>query len=1506
MYAKKHRPMQKLTAICLSVTIAAASLLSGHVFASDEAPQTDYLTGQELLAELREMGLGQDVILDEEAPESDNSSETNTEDPSDTTGEPGDGDQTDGTEPGNPDEGGSGEGATDPGESTPEQPGDGDQTGSTEPGNPDEGGSGEGNTDTDTDPGTDNPDNSDPAASTDPDEGDGAEQDSDQNQPSAPAESTESAPDESTGKDVPLVTQNDEMTVNDPQIPGETPASEEDDNISDEDKTPENDNTSDEDKIPENDNTSDEGKTPEGGDTSNEGETPENSPSQPESSEGELPETSGITEEQRAELAAYVQTLDAEQVVSLDETDITTEEYDDLYSMLTADQLAAIEALLAGPNGEEIYNLIMAAQTLDEVNAILDSLDQAGLNALFGYMSEEQYAAMMDWIDVLEQAAIETALSGGTVNFTDAAPLTGSASAGAPSTVMRRSAARAALYAPPSEEGNDALELSKRVEETEDGYQLVLEAYATGEVTSSTETKTVPTDIVLVLDQSGSMTEYMDTDITYTRTDETLASELYKIEDDLYILDEYGDYRKVTIQRKDVWSYVYSKVPESGRNNRNWGNLYCWNNRENLYYLTDNGDYVEVLMEYSWWDEYYTYTVNGQQYTSDQDSNELPSELSGRLYVREYDYQNRLYEYTFAYRDADGRQVQETVTDTSEQRATAPDWQFYVRSVGDRIQRLEALKDAVSDFIGQVQESAIGKDGQLGTDDDVNHRIAMVGFANGSGSKVMTGTYEESDWWGGSYTVTGIEYSEKGSYDYNSVVGSALMNVTDNEDYRVLTGAVEGLNASGGTMTNQGLEMANDIFNAYEEDYGQAYEDGTRQKVVIVFTDGVPGLYGFDDVGNPYFYDGNISGMAIESAKNIKDGGATVYTIGIFDGADASDPSNLPDYTQGSVEGKQETDNANRFMHLVSSNYPNAIDMDRPGPVNDKLQGNGYYLSASDADALNEIFQTISDQIETPSTTVKLDGNAVLRDVITPYFDIDISDDRNVKAQIVPYAGNNAWDWEAAKNVNRDNIDIDTATNTVDVTGYDYSDEYIWDNKNTGTHGGSKLVVTIPIERDPYFIGGNGVPTNETTSGIYANDEAQGAFETFPVPSVNVPIHYGFDVTDKTIYLSQSQKIDFAAGGVFYDNGRAAASLGGDAKANDYVDITYTVTDSEGNPVGTYTIPAKGTSSWNTNVPPELTPADCAELTITCTVTPIHDADSTQATQAVGTPAGPKLVNPSETAGGDDDKNADIHVLKPTLNFKDTYEDGPTNNYALTENQKDDFITWSDFNTGHAANVASAGEAPDVTLHYTWMGNPSGVITDGKVNLTETANFQVNSITINGKEYTVGEGVDADYHVTSECSYVKDDLALEKDHIEGRHFTIHLPSEFDLTITKTKPGNYVDGETFRFKVSGEDFYAEFTLGEFSDGTEDWSITLKDLKPGEYTITEDQGWSWRYNCGTITPNGGVDSETEIIDLGNGTYTATFNDDATVTFTNQKTENHWLSWEDTKVNVFNPAS
>lgn len=1478
MYAKKHRPMQKLTAICLSVTIAAASLLSGHVFASDEAPQTDYLTGWELLAELREMGLGQDVIPDEEAPESDNSSETNTEDPSDTTGESGDGDQTDGTEPGNPD-------GSNPGESTPEQPGDGDQTGSTEPGNPDgnnpgEGGSDEGDTDTDTDPGTDNPgeqpDNSDPAAGTDPDEGDDAEQGSNQNQPSAPAESTESAPDESTSKDVPLVTQNDEMTVNDPQTPGETPAPEED---NDKDPAPSDEQTPSEDPgddetttTPGDDNTSqnpDENPGDSETTTPPEEETGDNQvPSggdeidpgfgvDPSTPIEELPETSGITEEQRAELEAYVQTLEAEQVVSLDGTDITVQEYEDLCSMLTSEQLAAIELLLAGPNGEEIYSLIMAAQTLDEVNAILDSLDQAGLNALFGYMSEEQYAAMMDWIDVLEQAAIEAALSGGSTNFTNAAPLVGSTSAGAPSTVMRRSAARAALYAPPSEEGNDALELSKRVEKTAAGYQLVLEAYATGEVTSSTETKTVPTDIVLVLDQSGSMAENMDK-VYYELLENRTDPSWFVNRSDVYV-EINGQYFPVTATRTSVeGSERYNYTSVSGHDNV-WYAL----NDSNLYYKVDDEKFVKLTVDYSW----ETYTYRGDGITLESQWSASTPDFDDRLYTLsvEYDYQ-----YTFTYRDENGDFQTWGIVEEGEQ--VPEDWTFYQRRT-EQITRLNALKEAANNFIDSVQESAAGADKQLGTDDDVRHRIAMVGFASAPGdntnnTELLTGV-----------TIWENNGAQYGTSTYRNALNGALLDVRTSDS--ALTNAVNALTANGATRTNYGLEMAEDILEAKPVQSGE-----DRNQVVIVFTDGVPGDYGFDKGGTSgwggmYYFEIDVSGPTIQAASNIKDT-ATVYTIGIFEGADASNPNSLPPYTSGLVDSdsEEEIDNANRFMHLVSSNYPNATEMNAPGSVNDKLQGNGYYLSASDADALNEIFQTISDQIETPSTTVKLDGNAVLRDVITPYFQIPAG--ARVTAEVYKYQGKDASPLWASTPSDGYNITVTPSGNTVEVTGYDYSKEYIWDNEKASSRfGGSKLVVTIPIERNPAFIGGNGVPTNETDSGIYANDQVEDTDFFFEVPHLNVPIKYGFAVSDKTIYLSQSQKIDFAAGGVFHDGGKAAKQLGGNAKANDYVDITYTVTDSEGKPVGIYTINHKtGEGSWGADAtPPELTPADCAELTITCTVT----SKNTHNPQIPGGDQTNWTASDAEKK-----KVANIHVLKPTFTFSDTKKDSGAKVDLTNENLKT--IEWSDFDDSHSAGTAT-GPVPTFVLTYDRMetgGNePSGV----SFTVDSVANFKLAGVTINGFDVTLKR--DIHYKVIPD-EMDRCDVGLGTGHTSDRDFTIHL-NNFNLTIEKKlATGTTADpNESFRIIVTNAE--TGFTTSFMLKPNEE--VILTNLPAGIYTIREDTDWSWRYDESqtTVQVNDGTTTTASSVSQN-------FTGDSTVTFTNGGRDNHWLSWEDTIQNIF----
>ncbi len=1320
MYAKKHRPMQKLTAICLSVTIAAASLLSGHVFASDEAPQTDYLTGQELLAELREMGLGQDVIPDELPPDASDSSETNTEDPSDTTGEPGDGDQTDSTEPGNPDEGGSGEGDPDPGESTPEQPGDGDQTGGTEPGNPDgnnpgEGGSGEGDTDTDTDPGTDNPDNSDPAASTDPDEGDGAEQGSNQNQPSAPAESTESASGE-----VPLVTHNDEMTVNDPQIPGETPAAPEEDN--DKDPAPSDEQTPSEDPgddgtttTPGDDNTSQNPDENPGGETTTppEEETGDNQvPSggdeidpgfgvDPSTPIEEIPETSGITEEQRAELEAYVQTLEAEQVVSLDGTDITVQEYEDLCSMLTAQQFYLIDLYLNPPK---------IPQNVTTPEGLVETPEPVRPFRLMSLMAARN----------------------------DTEPVK-----------------------------TDGLVTSKTATMNEEGTEAAinLEAYVSGEVESGTES--VPLDIVLVLDQSGSME-----DVFESVTSAELVVEKWE---------------GVFILGTSYWGAAATSTP--------------------LYYLPDGGnpnnpdDYLAVDVQVV------DRTLLGIPYRV-----QLWCDLN----------QNGSYE--------ENEMISDTPTGifgvyTPYEGVDIPlyqkDWQVETET---QI-KLNALKESVQSFITSVEEDAVETGAQ--------HRIAIVGFASEYGygnnteilsveghNTLITGTKED---------YIGVAYDEITNNDYRN----ALQDVTDPDGQIMLDNATNSLAANGATRSDLGMKMAEEILDA------NPVGNSGRKQVVIMFTDGTP------TTSNSF--SSSVANDAVNYAKNMKDAGVTVYTIGIFDGAQPLTPAGDENNTEG---------NENKYMHAVSSNYPNAESYTNLGS-SANTPPKTYYLSAGDANTLNKIFENIYHEIVTPS--LELGSSAVLKDVVSDYFQLPEGfNASNVTVEVMEATGSGETPtW--VKTDQTLSATVDEATKTVSVTGFDYSANAVVKNSN-GEWKGKKLVVSFNVEPRDGFLGGNAVPTNDSESGVY---DGNAVVENFDIPKVNVPINYIFSTKPQTIYLGNEADASAAVTLPQY--------IGADAWKDDYVTI--------------------GTPVWNVENPEAFAPDDCGNYDVVVTVKPNDE---------------PVKEGPTNDMDGKVvEKEATVHVLKPTLNFKDTYEDGPTNGYRLTGNQKEDFITWSDFNS-HTEIPAVSGDEPTITLNYTWMekqeGNPFESTT---VDLTETANFQVKTITIGDETYSdfaVDNPTDAtvDYRITTDCSNATTEPALNDEHHEGRHFTIHLPSEFDLTIKKNVPADYVTGETFRFIVTGPDGYrAEFTLGEFSDGTDDWSVTLKDLKPGEYTITEDTGWSWRYKTVSAKCTAGNVDDTNSAE---NIFTGSFNDDATVTFTNQKTDNHWLSWEDTKVNIF----
>ena len=110
----------------------------------------------------------------------------------------------------------------------------------------------------------------------------------------------------------------------------------------------------------------------------------------------------------------------------------------------------------------------------------------------------------------------------------------------------------------------------------------------------------------------------------------------------------------------------------------------------------------------------------------------------------------------------------------------------------------------------------------------------------------------------------------------------------------------------------------------------------------MFFTDGTPTKQNKFDAG--------VANAAVTAAKNMKDSKATVYTIGIFDGADPS----------AGIQDSGKSQKENKFMHAVSSNYPNATAWDTHGA---RAENSDYYKSATNAEELKKVFDDISQAI---------------------------------------------------------------------------------------------------------------------------------------------------------------------------------------------------------------------------------------------------------------------------------------------------------------------------------------------------------------------------------------------------------------------------------------------------------------------------------------------------------------------------------------------------------------
>ena len=277
---------------------------------------------------------------------------------------------------------------------------------------------------------------------------------------------------------------------------------------------------------------------------------------------------------------------------------------------------------------------------------------------------------------------------------------------------------------------------------------------------------------------------------------------------------------------------------------------------------------------------------------------------------------------------------------------------------GDATKRIDALKNAANSFIDEIaKQNATVKDAAK------QHQVAIVKFAGTKTDKVGNETYSD-----GGYR-----------YNYSQVMKTLAPCTSDTKS--AFSSQVNAIQPAGATNAAAGLELAE----------GQTSNRSDAKKIVIFFTDGTPTTQSA--------FSSEVASSAVGSAKNMKDKGAVVYSIGIFQGAN---PAKYPD--------EQGVSDENKFMHAVSSNYPSATysyestslwSGEYKWNFGDRAKGSDgtdatFYKSATNADELKHVFDDISKEIskgagyptETSEGFESRDGYIIFDDQLGDYMQV--------------------------------------------------------------------------------------------------------------------------------------------------------------------------------------------------------------------------------------------------------------------------------------------------------------------------------------------------------------------------------------------------------------------------------------------------------------------------------------------------------------------------------------
>lgn len=336
----------------------------------------------------------------------------------------------------------------------------------------------------------------------------------------------------------------------------------------------------------------------------------------------------------------------------------------------------------------------------------------------------------------------------------------------------------------------------------------------------------------------------------------------------------------------------------------------------------------------------------------------------------------------------------------------------------DNTKRIDALKKAANDFVTTIAEQNQGI-----SDSSKQHQVSIVKFSGDKSAVVGNDTYT------------------KGGYAYN--YSQVMKTMSPCTDAAAFTSTINSIRPAGATRADNGLQLAQSQTSNRED----------AKKIVIFFTDGSPtSTSGFES---------GVASEAVSAAKAMKDKGTTVYTIGIFSDANPSaDPSGAS--------------NENKFMHAVSSNYPEASYTYTQGfwggwnwDLGTRAEGSDFYKSASNADDLDKVFEGISSEIVKgsgyPTNTTEgaehQSGFIIIDDPLGAYVQVD-------EFKAITVAGST---FENPTKSTAGNVDTYTFNGTVELNGksVNVSNVVITVTKSDDLATGDVVQVKVPAALIP-------------------------------------------------------------------------------------------------------------------------------------------------------------------------------------------------------------------------------------------------------------------------------------------------------------------------------------------------------------------------------------------------------------------------------------------------------